>query len=436
MAMTKKKKLIIKIVCIVLAVIVGIFAVLGITFVSVWNNEISTVNSFKMLRARNDKNDEGSVYLMKVKGGFYFDDFLASGGASSDKELIGFITNKITRGLVKMSISETDIGCSSFTAKTESGDILFGRNYDFDKTNVCITICDNPGKGRYKSFSTVDLNYVGMDTEKDVDGLMNKITCLAAPYAPLDGINEKGVSCGIYMSYQGNVRNGENASLSETVATSQNDPEKDNITSTTMLRMVLDYADSTQKAVELISKYNLHDSANTSFHYMIADANGVSAILEWVPENGTNATDTDGTKRVLKVTYNNDARYADAQREYYEYRGNAQFDYQWITNYIVQDGYYQDDLNKRGFDRYKKIYSQLKETGGIVKDEQAAMDILASVGRRTWRDEVSGYFGVTVHSAVYNLTKKTVLWVANENYSDKTAYYQYSLETGKLTTLA
>ncbi len=433
--MTKKKKLLIKIICIVLCVIIAIGAILGITFVSVWNNEISTVNSFKQLRSRNDKNDEGSVYLMKVKGGFYFDDFLANGGASSDKELISFITSKITRGLIKMSISETDIGCSAFTAKTQSGDILFGRNYDFDKTNVCITICDNPGKGRYKSFSTVDLNYVGMDTEEDVDGLMNKITCLAAPYAPLDGVNEKGLSCGIFMSYQGNVRNEENVSLSDTVATNQNDPEKDNITSTTMLRMVLDYADSTQKAVELIKSYNLHDSANTSFHYMIADANGASAILEWVPENGTNATDTDGRNRVLKVTYNTDARYADAERDYYEYRGNAQFDYQWITNYIVQDGYYQDDFNKRGFDRYKKIYTQLKESGGIVKDEQSAMNILASVGRRTWRDEVSGYFGVTVHSAVYNLTQKTVLWVANENYSDKTAYYQYSLQTGKLTAL-
>ena len=55
-----------------------------------------------------------------------------------------------------MNIGETDIGCSSFTAKTPDGDILFARNYDFAKTNVCITLCD-PGKGRHASFSTVDL---------------------------------------------------------------------------------------------------------------------------------------------------------------------------------------------------------------------------------------------------------------------------------------
>ena len=48
----------------------------------------------------------------------------------------------------------------------------------------------------------------------------------------------KGVSCGIYMSYQGNLEE------ANAVATNQNDPAKKDITSTTMLRMVLDYADS------------------------------------------------------------------------------------------------------------------------------------------------------------------------------------------------
>ena len=107
----------VKIVCIVLAAIIGIVAILAVTFVCVWNDEISTVNSFTHLRGRNDDNKEGSVYSMKVKGGFYFDEFLAQGGASNDKQLINYITGNITRGLVKISIGETDIGCSSFTAE-------------------------------------------------------------------------------------------------------------------------------------------------------------------------------------------------------------------------------------------------------------------------------------------------------------------------------
>lgn len=57
--------------------------------------------------------------------------------------------------------------------------------------------------------------------------------------------------------------------------------------------------------------------------------------------------------------------------------------------------------------------------------------VLQAVGRRTW----NGGGGVTVHSAVYNLTQKTVLWVANENFDDPSAIWQYDLNTGKLTSL-
>ncbi len=408
-----KKRIWLRVLCIVLAAIVLIAAALGITVCCIWGNEISTVASFTHLRGRNDENEEGSVYRMDVKGGFYFDDYLASGGASGDSELISFITDHITRGLIDMTIKETDIGCSAFIAKTPSGDVLFGRNYDFDKTNVCLTLC-NPGDGRHASFSTVDLNYVGMDINKDVEGLMNKITCLAAPYAPLDGINDAGVSCGIFMSYQGN----------ETVATNQQDAEKDNITSTTMLRMILDYADDVDEAVELVRNYNLHDSANTSFHYMIADASGRSAILEWVPASGvTDTTDNDGTARTLNVIYNDDPIYD-------EVRAQSAFKYQAITNFIITPGYYEDaEAEGPGYDRYTYINSELAKVDGVVADEEAAMDILQAVGRRTW----NGGGGVTVHSAVYNLTQKTVYWVANENYGDSTATWHYSFGTGELT---
>ena len=411
-----------KILCIVLSVIIGLCVAFTITLFSVWGNEIYTVSSFTHLRDRNDDNEEGSVYSMHVKGGFYLDKFREQGGASSDSELIGFITQNITKGLINVNIGESDVNCSAFMAKTPSNDILLARNYDFDKTNVCMTICDNPGNGRYKSFSTVDLNYVGMDTETDVSGLMNKLTCIAAAYAPLDGINEKGLSCAIFMSYQG-----EDYSLNDsgTVATDQKDESKDNFTSTTMQRMILDYCATVDEAVELIQSYNLHDSAKSSFHYMIADATGKSAILEWLPaENATDKTDNDGSARVLKITYNTDAMYDSL-------RGADDFKYQWITNFIVNDheNYYESEEDKFGWDRYQHIYDRLSPTGGVVENEDAAMQILSEVARRQ-----AG--GVTVHSVVFNLTKKTVLWVANENYDDATAIYEYSFETGKLTTRA
>lgn len=402
----------VKVLAIVLASILFVIIALIGTAAIVWRNEISTVANFKKVASRNDAHEDGAVYRMDVAGDFYFDDFLAQGGASSDGELIDFITNSITRGLIKMDIKQSEIACSAFTAKTPSGDRLFARNYDFSQTNTAL-VFTNPGNGRYASFSTVDLQFLGMDGDKDVEGLLNKVTCLAAPYAPLDGINEKGLSCGIFMSYQGGEldENGDEI----TVATDQQ-TEKPDITSTTMMRAMLDYCATVEEAVAFVQEYDMHDSAQTSFHYMVADATGASAILEWT--NDTDDTDNDGSARTLKVIYNDDDAHIGADED-------AAKDYQWITNFILQPGYYADDSDKAGLDRYQAIRDQLMAADGVVADEDAAMDILASVGRRNWNNDDSN--SITVHSVVYNLTKKTVTWVANEHYGDAAYTFRFSL---------
>ena len=389
----------------IVSIVAALAVVLGIAVFDLWHNEIATVASFQQVRTRNDDHLDGSVYTMEVKGGFYLDDFIAQGGAKSDAELIDFITGKITKGLLEMEISESEIACSAFTAQTPEGDRLFGRNYDFSKTNACIVFTEATG-GRHATISTVDLQFLGMDVDQDVEGLMNKITCLAAPYAPLDGVNDAGVSCGIFMSYQGG----------ETIVPTDLNTDKPDITSTTLLRLILDYADNVEEAVEIASTYDLHDSAATSYHYMVADATGASVILEWV--NGTDATDLDGSARQLVVTYNDDDAHI-GQEE-------GQSDYQWITNFIIQPDYYDDPADQKGLDRYQKLYEQLSQTDGIVADEEAAMEILASVGRRNWSNDDKNT--CTVHSAVYNLTDKSVLWVSNENYQDETAIFRFSLE--------
>ena len=396
--MKHPKRILIAAAVILLVPVIAVFAV--------WGNEISTLMSFEQIRPRNDAHLDGSVYTMNVRGGFYLDDFIAQGGVKSDRELIDFITARITKNLIPMNISDPEIGCSSFTAVTQEGDMLFGRNYDFSKTNTVI-VTTEANKGRHASISSVDLQFLGIDADSDVNGLMDQIICLAAPYAPLDGINDAGVSCGIYMTYQGGEK---------TVATDQ-DTDKPDFTSTTLLRLILDYADDVDEAVEIARSYDLHDSAGTSYHYMVADASGRSAILEWVGDN--DAADNDGSARELIVHYN------DAD----DYMGpmEAGSNFQWITNFIVNPGYYDHSSpeDKKGFDRYERIYQELNATGGIVADEQAAMDILAIVGRRSWKNDDGN--GCTVHSVVYNLTDRTAMWVSNENYDDPTAVFNLAI---------
>ena len=122
-----------------------------------------------------------------------------------------------------------------------------------------------------------------------------------------------------------------------TSPTNQN-TEKPDITSTTLLRLILDYADNVEEAIELASQYDMHDSAGTSYHYMVADKEGNSVILEWAGES--DVTDNDGSQREFKVTRNTQP-------------------YQVVTNFIVQPGYYPSMDEAKGYDRYSFITDKL-----------------------------------------------------------------------------
>ncbi len=405
-----KKKTIRKILIVAGISLLSIVLVLGVAAGILWHNEISTVASIEMLVDANEENKSAPVYIMDVKGDYYFDEFIKQGGASNDGELIQFVVDNITKGIIPINISSPDIGCSSFTAVDTDGNRYFGRNYDFS-TSTAMIVRTDPGNGRYASISSVDLQFLGIKDGAPIDGLVQKVICLAATYAPLDGVNEAGVSCGIYMSYQGKA---------DAVVSTNQTTEKPDLTSTTMLRMILDYAGSVEEAVELVKKYDLHDSANTSFHYMVADSTGKSAILEWV--NATDETDTDGTKRELKVYYNDaDAVLGDKE---------AANEFQYITNFIVTPDYYTDEKDMKGLDRYNAIESKINPDGENKKgvlNEKNALSVLETVGRRKW-DAANGKSDsntITVWSALYDLTNKKVTWVSNEEFDNPKAVFTF-----------
>lgn len=374
---------------------------LAVAVFALWHNELATLASFQKLSDRDEAHRDGAVYQINFSGDYSFDEFLSQGGASNDAELISFVTRSITKGIIPMHIKTSSIACSAFTADTQSGDRVFGRNYDFSATNTAIVYTD-PGEGRHASYSTIDLSFLGLDADKDVETIGQKFLTLAAPYVPLDGINDAGVACGIFMSYQGEGKG--------TPTDTQTD--RPDITSTTLLRLILDYADSVEDAVALAQQYDLHDSASSCFHYMVADSTGRSAILEWV---GTDADhDADGAQRQLNVLWNDTDALSDSA------------DWQVVTNFIKTPGYYDGtSAEMKGLDRYEHLAAALRETDGIVADKDAAMDLLASVGRRTWDNDDSN--SNTVHSVVYDLTDKSVLWVGNEHYGEEAYTFEFQL---------
>ena len=67
-----------------------------------------------------------------------------------------------------------------------------------------------------------------------------------------------------------------------------------------------------------------------------------------------------------------------------------------------------------------------QELNGVVADEEAAMGLLDAVSRRDWGNPGDSN-SLTIHSAVYNLTDKTVLWVGNEHYGEEGYTFRFSL---------
>ena len=394
--------------------VVAIAAVGTATVYGLWHNELNSMFSIKKVVDAHPDNKAGAVYEMTMDGGFYFDDFLKKGGASNDGDLIDFIVSNLTKGLFEVHLDQPEVGCSSFTCTDENGNNLFGRNYDFSSTNSLI-LHTNPGNGRHATISSVDLQFLSLDD--GINSLMDKATAIAAAYAPLDGMNDAGVSCGIYMSYQGP----DDVSIS----TDQN-TDKPDLTSTTMLRLILDYADDVDEAIDLVKQYDFHDSANSSFHYMVADKSGKSAILEWVADDVTDSTDTDGSNRSLRVYYN-DADSALGEKE-------AANNFQYITNFIVTPGYYDGEPadSMKGKDRYDYIPATINPDGSNPEgkfSKEGALGLLQDLGRRYWNAEVgSDSNNITVWSSLYDLDNLEVTWVSNEEFDEPGSVYHFYLK--------
>ena len=130
---------------------------------------------------------------MEYKADYALDRFLKI-GASTDTELIEFIVRQVLKG-IPLKFDLPNLGCSTFAAKLADGTPIFGRNFDmYDSPALLVTTRPKDG---YASSSMVNLAYIGYNSENLPTSLVKGIMTLAAPYAPLDGVNEKGLAVGV-----------------------------------------------------------------------------------------------------------------------------------------------------------------------------------------------------------------------------------------------
>jgi len=270
-----------------------------------------------------------------------------------DKYLVQGSTNN-TNPTEYSSKNANKWACTCFAVLGAKDNVLFGRNFDFFHKS-CLLLHTSPPNA-FSSYSMVDLYYCGFPENVTYQELIDNPDKLKkAPFLPLDGVNEKGVAIGL---------------MAVPDADPPYDKGKISFYDLTLIRLVLDYAENTDQAINLLKSYN-YKKTDPPVHFLIADKQGKSAIIEYV-------------EKEIKITRNTEP-------------------YQVSTNFIV---YNSDVPFNVPCDRYNKAYSKLNEKLGILSKIES-MELL---------NEVSQDF--TMWSLVYDMSSfDNIIVAVNRNYN-------------------
>lgn len=219
---------------------------------------------------------EDGLYSMEYQGDYHFNSFLEAGGASSNLAVADYVIQDIAYGLFDLHLEGYGFGCSTISVSDGTGGNLFGRNFDWGYCTSMI-VQTAPPDG-YASISTVNMDFLDIGLDSFSEDMRIHILSAAAPYAPMDGMNKKGLCVAVLM-------------IEDRPAFSQ-DTGKPDLTTTTAVRLLLDRAASVDEAVELLSQYDLHASAGMTVHFAMADAMGRSVAVEYI-DNEMNVVETD-----------------------------------------------------------------------------------------------------------------------------------------------
>jgi hypothetical protein len=174
--------------------------------------------------------------------------------------------------------------CSLFAAFTDPAHALYGRNFDWQYSPALLLV-NHPPDG-YESVAMVDIAYLGFETEdraKEILDLplLERAALLNAPFLPFDGMNEAGLAIGMAAVPYSPV---------------PRDPDLPTTGSLGIIREVLDHAATVDEAIMIFGQFNIDMTGGPPLHYLIADMNGESALIEFyrgeiVVQRGTDHVD-------------------------------------------------------------------------------------------------------------------------------------------------
>lgn len=158
--------------------------------------------------------------------------------------------------------------CSLFAALGDPESMVYGRNFDWHHSPAVVVLTSPPDG--FASISTVNLSFLGFSAAQ-ADDLLNQSDAdrerlLQAPLLPIDGMNAAGLVVGMAAVPRGR---------------DETDLSRPTIGSLEIMREMLDYAGTVAEALEIMSKYSIDFGGGPPIHYLIADANGEAALVEY-----------------------------------------------------------------------------------------------------------------------------------------------------------
>jgi hypothetical protein len=154
--------------------------------------------------------------------------------------------------------------CTLFCAFGAGNRALAGRNFDWD-ASPALLLFTHPHDG-YASISMVNLGFVGVDSAGFLTAAELEPRLARAAVLPTDGMNEHGLFVGM-------------AAVPD--SQTPRDPSKATIGSLCAIRLMLDHARNTAEAVALLKQYNIDFTGGPQIHYLLGDATGHSAVVEY-----------------------------------------------------------------------------------------------------------------------------------------------------------
>ena len=314
------------------------------------------------------------IWTVVYQGSYGLDELLEKG----KKGILGiarFAQDHVRSKQVYINPFVRDCGCSTFNSRTPDNDVILGRNFDY-KDSICIVTWTSP-ENAYRSISvTFGTFFLFGKKWQNPKNIKNHTRVMAAPYCCMDGINEMGLAAAI---------------LEIKAKSTKQKTGKTPIITPIALRGILDKCKNVDEAVEFLKQYDMYDPLYANYHYQFADADGNSAIVEYV------------------------------NNEMHVIRQSEKDENLKLTNFFLTEG--GDNRKEMGRDRYHRIDERLCECDHSIS-EKDAMKLLESCTLH-YHHKYLPHMVITVWSSVYNCTKKTMKMCAGMNYNDM---YEFSVD--------